>query len=105
MNLRRIEQLKAFIAQDPNDPFPRYALALEQAASGDTAAAVQALEELLMLAPRYVPPYQQLGYLYQKQGLTAKARTTFEIGIRIAREEGDHHAASEMQESLDETNP
>jgi Tfp pilus assembly protein PilF len=105
MNARRIEQLKAFIEQDPNDPFPRYALALEIEAGGDTASAVALLEDLLARAPRYVATYQQLGNLYQKQGAVAKARAILRAGIAAAKQEGDGHAAGEMTEALDELEP
>ncbi|MCU0454475.1 MAG: tetratricopeptide repeat protein [Bacteroidetes bacterium] len=102
MKHRRIEQLKAFIEQDPNDPFPRYALALELDAGGDTAGAISLLEDLLSRAPRYVATYQQLGTLYQKEGATAKAKAILRAGITTARQEGDLHAAGEMTEALDE---
>ena len=102
MRQRRIDQLRAFIEQDPNDPFPRYALALEIDGAGDTPGAIQALEELLHIAPRYVPTYQQLGILYLKRDLPAKARAILQAGIQLARQEGDHHAAQEMSEALDE---
>jgi len=102
MNRRRIGQLRIFVAQEPNDPFPRYALALEMDAAGDLHGAVRELEDLLGRAPRYVPTYQQLGYLYQKEGSIPKARAIFEAGVLVARQEGDHHAAQEMSEALDE---
>ncbi len=105
MKQRRIEQLRAFIEQDPSDPFPRYALALELDAGGDIAAAVSTLEDLLARAPRYVATYQQLGTLYVKQGSTAKARAILRAGILAARQEGDNHAAREMTEDLEELEP
>lgn len=105
MKARRIEQLKAFIEQDPNDPFPRYALALELDAGGDTAAAVSLLEDLLARAPRYVATYQQLGTLYQKQGAVAKAKAILRAGISTAKQEGDAHAAGEMTEALEDLEP
>jgi predicted Zn-dependent protease len=105
MKAHRIEQLKAFIDQDPSDPFPRYALALELDAGGDTPAAVSILEDLLSRAPRYVATYQQLGTLYQKQGAIAKARAILRAGIATAKQEGDAHAAGEMREALEEMEP
>lgn len=102
MKTRRIEQLKAFIEQDPGDPFPRYALALELDSGGDAPGARAILEDLLARAPRYVATYQQLGTLYQKQGETAKAKAILRAGITVAKQEGDHHAAAEMTEALEE---
>lgn len=105
MKTRRIEQLKAFIEQDPKDPFPRYAMALELDAGGDTPGAVSILEDLLARAPRYVATYQLLGTVYQKQGAIAKAKAILRAGITAARQEGDPHAAGEMTEALEELEP
>lgn len=105
MRTRRIEQLKAFIEQDPNDPFPRYALALELDSGGDIAGAVALLEDLLARAPRYVATYQQLGTLYQRRGSVAKAKAILRAGITMARQEGDTHAAGEMSEALEDLEP
>ncbi|HAV23163.1 MAG: hypothetical protein A2X67_14380 [Ignavibacteria bacterium GWA2_55_11] len=102
MNVQRIERLRKHLEADPTDPFTQYALALEYDAGGDTPLAIRTLEELVVQSPRYVPSYQQLGYLFQKTGQADKACEIFNRGIAVARAENDLHAAGEMQEALDE---
>ena len=102
MSDQRIAKLKEFLANDPNDPFTRYALALEYAGKGDTERAVSMLEALIQSDPKYIPAYQQLGYAYQKLGRSDDAKEIFSRGIQAATQAGDLHARSEMQEALDE---
>ncbi len=50
----RTEQLRKFIAASPDDPFPRYALALELKGRGEAQSAAAELNELLQRAPDYL---------------------------------------------------
>jgi Tfp pilus assembly protein PilF len=98
----RIAQLKDFLENDPNDPFTRYALALEYAGLGETSLALSLLLEVLERDPAYIPAYQQLGYQYQKLDRKEEAGRVLRRGIEVAREQGDTHAQREMQDALDE---
>ncbi|MGH2568639.1 MAG: tetratricopeptide repeat protein [Bacteroidota bacterium] len=102
MSDERIAKLMEFLAREPNDSFTRYALALEHAGRGKTELAVSMLNELLQRDPKYIPAYQQLGYAYQKLERHDDAKEIFKRGIRVATEQGDLHARSEMQAALDE---
>lgn len=102
MREERITKLMALLEADPNDSFTRYALALEYAGKEDTAQARLLLEDLLQRDPRYIPAYQQLGYLYQRLGLRELAIAVFTRGMETAKQQGDLHARGEMQEALDE---
>jgi Tfp pilus assembly protein PilF len=102
VNENRIAKLQAVLLQDPADSFSKYALALEYAGGGKFVEAISRLEELLHHDPRYVPAYQQLGYLLQKLNRPAEARIAFARGIEEAARQSDHHSAGEMQEALDE---
>lgn len=101
MNADRISRLQELLASDPDDPFTRYALALEHAGQGRVTEAVTMLEELRRLQPDYVPAYHQLGILHERQGETKRAAAAYAEGIATARRTGDDHAALEMQEALD----
>jgi len=59
----RIGQLRNFIATRPDDPFPRYALALELKGAGDARGAATELQDLLARNPDYLAAYLQLGML------------------------------------------
>jgi len=93
--------LKEILAQNPNDAFARYGLAMEYANSGDTAGALAEYEKTVAASPDYVPAYQMAGQLLMNLGREADARAWFERGIATARRTGNRHAESEMQGMLD----
>lgn len=97
--LTRREQLEAMLADNPNDEFLRYGLAMEFASAGDHAAAVQQLRDLIALNPTrpYVPAYHMAGQSLVKLGMFADAIALLREGIDKARQQGNDHAASEMQ--------
>src|SRR5690242_19634184 len=76
----RIEQLKKFIEAQPDEPFPRYALALEKKSKGDQAGAAEDLKELLRRRPDYLAAYLMLGLLEQALGRPEDANETFRKG-------------------------
>ncbi len=93
----RKEQIEAMLADDPNDPFLRYGLAMEHASTGDAATAVRCLQELLQVAPDYVPAYVQAGQLCARLDREDEAKALYRTGIAVARRKGDDHAAGEME--------
>lgn len=97
----RLEALEKFLAEDPDDSFTRYALALECASAGDAARAVALLQETVERDPRYVPAWQQLGSVLQRLGRTEEAAAALARGIAAARAAKDLHAASEMTQELE----
>jgi tetratricopeptide (TPR) repeat protein len=96
-NTTRREQLQKMLADDPKDPFLRYALAMEYVTAGDLPGAVGQLATLLADSPDYVPAYQQRGQLLIQLGRPAEARPVLEQGFAAARKAGDQHAAEEIQ--------
>jgi len=97
----RIAQLKKFLEQGPDQPFPRYALALELKGKGDAEGAVAEFRELLKRAPDYLAAYLQLGMLLQAQSRPAEAREVFAQGQELARRKGDTHTLSELTQALE----
>jgi Tfp pilus assembly protein PilF len=96
----RRQQLEAMLADDPDDDFLNYALALELAAEGQTAGAVERLRGQIARSPGYVPAYLKCGQFLQQVGDVASARQVLRQGMAIAEKSGDLHAAGEMQELL-----
>jgi Tfp pilus assembly protein PilF len=96
----RIQKLKLLLTLDPSDSFSRYALALEYPRMNDPAQAGSLLEELISWDSRYLPAYQQLGYLYQNVGRREEAVSILKRGMQVAAQQGDPHAKSEMEEAL-----
>ncbi|HEY7330794.1 MAG TPA: tetratricopeptide repeat protein [Gemmataceae bacterium] len=94
-NSRR-QQIEAMLAEDPNDPFLRYGLAMEYVSAGQDEEAVRCFQELMQTAPDYVPGYMQAGRTLARLNRPDEARAVFENGIAAAKKQGDMHAAEEM---------
>ena len=93
----RKRQLQEMLAEDPHDPFLRYGLAMEFVGEGNDTEAVRSLQELLVATPDYVPAYLQVGQALRRMGRISEARELFGRGITVAQQQGDTHAAEEMQ--------
>lgn len=93
---RRLK-LEATLAEQPDDEFLRYALAMQCLSEGDAAEGRQRLAALIDDAPDSIAAYQQLGQSYAESDEVDSARAILDRGIRRARAIGDHHAASEME--------
>ena len=57
----RLEEIKKIVEQMPNDPFPRYGLAMEYKTSGNLQAADETFRDLAQRHPAYVPQYLMHG--------------------------------------------
>ena len=102
MGRTRIEQLQDFIAKSPNDPFPRYGLALEYKNAARLDEASQAFESLLSTFPDYTPGYLHAGNTLVAQGKRAEARAVFVRGIEACERKRDAHARGEIESALAE---
>jgi len=96
-NSSRKEQLEAMLADEPNDSLLRYMLAMEHVSAGDDARAVECFRDLLARSTDYVPGYMQLGQALCRTGKTDEARDVWRRGIIQAQQQGNDHAAGEMQ--------
>jgi tetratricopeptide (TPR) repeat protein len=97
----RVAMLKEILADNPNDLFAHYGLAMEYANAGDTAAALAEYEKIVAMDPNYVPAYQMGGQLLLNLRRDEEARQWFDKGIEAARRTGNQHAESEMQGILE----
>ena len=100
MKTRR-EMLEEFVAQDPDDSFSRYALALELEKESRAPEALPQLREVIARDPSYVAAYYHLGRLLTQTGLVEEARDTYRRGLDVAIASGDQRARSEIQEALE----
>jgi tetratricopeptide (TPR) repeat protein len=101
----RIATFKSFIARAPQDPFPRYGLAMEHKSRGELAAAWAAFSELLDQFPDYVPTYLMAGGTLTGLGRRDEAAEIYRRGIDVATRKGDPHARSELESALHELQP
>lgn len=93
----RLKQLYGFLSEQPNDPFLHYAIATELLKTGQIAEALGKFEDLTIQHPNYVGTYYHLGKTYEAAGRTDDALATYEKGMRVAEQEKDRHALSELQ--------
>jgi predicted Zn-dependent protease len=91
-----MEQIEALLAEDPNDAFLRYGLAMEYASLGDDATAATKLLELTQSTP-YVPAFLQAGQMLAKLNRETEAMEVLRRGMLAAQKQNDQHAYGEMQ--------
>jgi len=96
----RIASLRAFVAQQPEQPFPRYALALEHRKLGQLEEARAQLDEVMERFPDYVPAYLMAGGVLADLGRRDQAAEVYRRGVDAARRAGDGHARSELEGAL-----
>jgi cytochrome c-type biogenesis protein CcmH/NrfG len=98
----RREMLQEFLAQNPNDAFSLYGLALECVNSGDFPAAESHFRALLQSNPDYVPGYQMYAQNLAQHNRPDEAKAILTQGIQAATRANNQHALSEMQSLLDQ---
>jgi predicted Zn-dependent protease len=98
----KLTMLKEILAQNPNDAFARYGLAMEHASRGETETALNEFRELTTLHPDYTAGYQMSAQLLIKAGRNEEAVKRLEAGVAAARRTGNSLALNEMTNMLDE---
>ncbi len=96
--LSRIEMLKSFAEQDPDNPFNWYALALEHKES-DPDLAKFYFNKLLALHKVYLPTYYHAANFFSAEGDIERAKEIFEIGIKLAAEQKNEKTFKELKNS------
>ncbi|MBT8220336.1 MAG: tetratricopeptide repeat protein [Bacteroidia bacterium] len=94
--MSRIEQLKDFLKESPEDSFLRFALAKEYEKSHQTERALAFFTQIANDDPEYVGLYYHLGKLYLNMGEVRKSFDTYTKGMEVARSQDDKHALSEL---------
>lgn len=99
-NKTRRQKLEQFLAQNPNDAFSRYGMALECLREGDIPAAEAHFKTLLEANPDYVPGYQMYAQTLAQYNRAEEAKALLNRGIAEAGQQGNQHARSEMEALL-----
>lgn len=97
----RLEEIKQIVEQMPNDPFPRYGLAMEYKTSGNLQAADETFRDLAQRHPAYVPQYLMHGQVLVALQRPDEARAALQAGIAAAQRAGNAHALGELRSALD----
>jgi hypothetical protein len=96
-------QIEAMLAEDPDDAFLRYGLAMEHASAGDDSTSVEVLRDLIArTSPKpYIPAFLMAGQALVRLDRIPDACTILREGIASAAKAGDTHAQGEMQGLLE----
>tara|TARA_R110000823_G_scaffold231886_1_gene358477 strand:- start:324 stop:656 length:333 start_codon:yes stop_codon:yes gene_type:complete len=95
-NLDRVQLLRQFTEEEPENPFNWYALALEFRES-DAEQAVFLFSKLLKNHPTYLATYFPAAHLFSEIGDLDQSKVIFENGIELAREQKNTKAIQELQ--------
>jgi tetratricopeptide (TPR) repeat protein len=98
----RLVSIQKYVDARPDEPFPRYGLAMEYAKQGLLAEADAQFQELRRRHPDYVPTYYQHGMVLVRLDRPDEARRTWEEGIQKSLAKGDTHTAEELTSALAE---
>jgi tetratricopeptide (TPR) repeat protein len=97
----RLDTLKSLTAQNPQDSFVRYGLAMEYSRLGEFEQAIAEYRNLLAINPDYVAAYFHGGQSLEKLGRVDEARRMYRDGIEASTRAGDMHTRSELEAALD----
>lgn len=101
MNSSRLEQLEAFLKNEPNDPFILYAIATEYR-NHDPKKAREYYDILLTHHPEYLATYYHAALLFIELNEDALAEETFKKGIALAQKQGNSLSLRELQNAYNE---
>ena len=98
----RLDALRQFVQRTPDDPFPRYGLAMELVNRGELEEACRVFQHLVDKMPDYVPSYLMYGNTLARRGERARAAEVYRSGAAVSMRRGDAHAHGEIQAALAE---
>ena len=96
----RIEQIRQMLAQEPNDEFLQYALAMEYMSVSDWKQAIAILEKIVASNSSYLAAYYQLGKCFEAEGNTEQALKTYQAGVTVAEAQKNTKTANELKEAI-----
>ena len=96
----RLKLLKEMLAQDANNSFARYGLAMEYMKGGQLAESVAEFRALIERDSNYSAAYFHGGQALEKLGELTEARALYEKGIEVTTQKGDSHTRAEIENAL-----
>ena len=99
MNEQRINLLKAYIEDDPNDPFNYYGLAMEYIET-DPELALEILSKIIQDHSNYLPSYYKAAHLLWDMEEWDRAEKVFLKGIELAELLNEKKTLSELKTSF-----
>ncbi len=106
MQAERLKILLEYLEKEPQDPFNRYAVAMELVKT-DLNAAIEHLKVLINDHADYLPTYYQFAGLYFELEKYKEAEELYKNGIALAQLQGNTKIEKELrgalQQLIDET--
>ncbi len=99
---QRIKMLLEYLQDDPDDPFSRYALALEYMKSEAFEEAEKLFHSVHQKSPGYLANYYHYGRLLISLSRPVEAARIIEQGMAVAQEQNDLHTLNELKSLEDE---
>ena len=100
MATNRLDALKQMVAQDPNNSFARYGLAMELTNSNMPGEAIAEFKTLMANDGTYVAAFYHCGQALEKLGNIGEARSVYRNGIEASLKKGDAHTRAEIEAAL-----
>lgn len=92
----RLNQLEAWLDENPGDPELRYFIAIEYLGADDLPEAAKRMRSVTEDST-YVPAFLQAGQFLARLGQDEEACTILRRGVELARLQGNQHAQGEME--------
>jgi tetratricopeptide (TPR) repeat protein len=100
MDTNRLAMIKEMLEANPNDPFLKYAAALEFRKNNDLDKAIHTMEEIIREHADYLPTYYQLGKMYEEKGMMHIAIKHYKAGRIVATQQNERKILGELNEAL-----
>ncbi len=96
----RRERIETLLADDPDDAFLRYSLALELDKEERHEESLDRLDGLMSDSPPYLPAFLMAAQQLVRLDRGETACEVLKRGVETAQKQGEDHAAAEMTELL-----
>lgn len=96
----RIEQLQQMLAQEPDDVFLQYAIAIEYFSAGNLEKAIDCFKNIIHKKPDYLAAYYQTGKCYEELKQFEEAKSIYERGIELAQKQSKTKTLNELREAF-----
>jgi tetratricopeptide (TPR) repeat protein len=98
--MTRLEQLQQMLAQEPDDVFLQYAIAIEYFSVNDFEKALSCLKSIIANKSDYLAAYYQTGKCYEELKQFEEAKNMYEKGMELAQNQNKIKALNELREAL-----
>lgn len=100
MKAERLTMIRQMLDQNPDDPFLKYAAALEYKKAGNINECIALMQKLIIEHEDYLPVYFQYGKLLEEKGTIQEAILIYKKGCDLAEKQNEIKTLRELKEAL-----